>query len=292
MKITRRQLRRLINEELDKESSNSINKWTDIYPLLVKKGSIKDGDNVIIIDGPRQRLYIVNNSENNVAFSTKVSTGKKGFGNTDNSGKTSTGLMYVSNIVGIGGPKNAVYIGKSLTKPVITIDTNKPSPIPGHAAEVLTRILVLKGHERKNKNVHGRSIYIHGTNLEYTLGSARSGGCVRVSNNGIIKLADSIVSAGDNVYVYPGGSSDSMFDSPSWTDEIGRLGEIPKQKAKELYRAIPKQKAKELYHRAIDESDNNEDLDSDEDIGTVDGVPSTPSEIEDVLVNYPIEKNA
>jgi len=59
-----------------------------------------------------------------------------------------------------------------------------------------------------------------------------------------------------------------------------------------LYRAIPKQKAKELYHRAIDESDNNEDLDSDEDIGTVDGVPSTPSEIEDVLVNYPIEKNA
>jgi hypothetical protein len=47
-----------------------------------------------------------------------------------------------------------------------------------------------------------------------------------------------------------------------------------------------------LYHRVIDESDNNEDLDSDEDIGTVDGVPSTPSEIEDVLVNYPIEKNA
>ncbi len=263
MRITRKRLSRIIREEAISEiaSRRSVSRWTDIYPGLVNSNVIKEGDEVIIVNGPEQSLYIVDSSENNINFSTKVSTGAKGFGNASESGQTSTGLMYVSNIVGKGGPENAVYVGKRLTDPIITIDTNKPSPRPGHKAEVLTRILVLKGLEGENKNVFGRSIYIHGTNLEYTLGSPHSGGCVRVSNRDIINLADGDVSPGMHVYVYSGRPQSMAFEPESIIDE------------------------------SDENKDGNVEHDS-EDIGTVDGIPATSQEIEDVLSQYPVEDNA
>ena len=294
MKISKRRLRKIIKEEVGNLLERSeetgprrqrlINKWTDIYPHLVNSNKIQEGDNLLIVNGPKQRLYIVNNSDNNISFSTGVSTGRRGFGNTPDSSQTSTGLMYVADLVGRGGPENAVYVSKRLTDPVITIDTNEPSPRPGHKAEVLTRILVLKGGEAKNQNVFGRSIYIHGTNLEYTLGNPRSGGCVRVSNDAIMDLVDGRVSPETPVYVYSGGTEDTTFDEPSWMDDIERLA------------SIPLQRGSELMHRFIDESDEYELSDSDEageeEIGTVDGVPATHEEIEDVLSRYPVEENA
>jgi len=322
VKIARKQLRNIIKEEINRllreQTSNLVARWTDIYPNLVRAQIIREGDDLVIVNGPSQKLYIVDSSNNNIRFKTSTSTGAKGFGNGFGSGQTSTGLMRIANIIGQGGPRNAVYVGKKLTNPIITIDTNQPSPRPGHAAEVLTRILVLSGVEEKNRNVFGRSIYIHGTNLEYTLGGAHSGGCVRVSNSDVINLADGEVSSGTHAYIYPGGTQTIDYGVAPPIADVESYEEIEDDIAysqpeiemgQEIPVSFPPRKKKKIRYGVTDPDVFLRDLDDeineaiyderaeiesleDDDIGTVDGIPATPEEIENVLIHYPAEENA
>ena len=66
----------------------------------------------------------------------------------------------------------------------------------------LTGILELTGLELCNKNIYSRSIYVHGTNKEKSLGGKHSNGCVRVSNDDILFLLNSI-KVGTKLYVKP-----------------------------------------------------------------------------------------
>lgn len=63
-----------------------------------------------------------------------------------------------------------------------------------------TRLFVLEGREPHNQSTLGRGIYIHGTNLEGSLGFPRSAGCIRIGNDDAVELA-SLVSSGTWMYV-------------------------------------------------------------------------------------------
>jgi hypothetical protein len=177
--------------------------WSGLYKTLVGRKMISDGEPLLIIWGPSQTLYYTTDGKSS-KLTTKVSTGKGGFGNTPDQPKTSTGLLEVAGKIRAKDYEVLVY--KSPTGTIL--GPNKESSRVDdegthHIAEVLTGILELDGLEPCNENTFSRNIYIHGTNRESLLGNKRSNGCIRVPNN-VIKQLLSSISEGTKVYVYPG----------------------------------------------------------------------------------------
>ena len=178
------------------------NNWSGLYKILVKRGMMNNGDPLIIIWGPTQTLYYTTDGKS-VSISSKVSTGKDGFGNVPDQPRTSTGLLRVKGKV--KADDYEVLVGKTPTGTILGPNKNSnrvDSEGTRHIAEVLTGILELDGMESCNLNTFSRNIYIHGTNKESLLGSKRSNGCVRVPNN-IIKQLLNTVKVGTKVYIYP-----------------------------------------------------------------------------------------
>jgi len=174
-----------------------------VYEALVRKGILEEGDTLLLVDGTRQRFYLKKSSSSS-EMSGLVSTGRKGLGNENNSGKTSTGLMQVMKIHGTGLESGTVLVGREPTVPPIVLGPRQPSPRTNHTAEVVTRAITLTGLETANRNVKSRNIYLHGTNREQHLGRPASGGCIRMKSSDVIKLADTELNPGDHVYVYSG----------------------------------------------------------------------------------------
>lgn len=193
---------------------------------LVKKYAPKD--KFLYIDGKSQKMYYYKHGKLVEQF--EVSTGKNGFGNEQDSGKTPTGLKKISSKFGEGLPKSALIVGRKGVKKKdgswLTLHTCDayarriarkikqyiPKQIigwlPGEIsdyineteenceAHVLTRGLVID---------ETRSIYIHGTNYENSLGSKPlSGGCIRVSNDTVIGLYNEIP-IGTKIFIDPIG---------------------------------------------------------------------------------------
>ena len=211
MKIKKRNLNKLIRNYL-LESSD-----TKLIDRIIKAKVIEPNEKVFYVSGAKQMFYLFEGGA--LVKKGKVSTGANGFGNEADSGKTATGLMRVAGIVGNGLKRGTVLVGLSPTNPPIVLGDREKGPRKGHAAEVLTRAITLQGLENKNKNVNARSIYIHGTNREQYLGKAKSGGCVRVSNDDVIELAENLLSRGDKVYIDPGGVIDYDPVQDSFVDK-------------------------------------------------------------------------
>lgn len=228
MKITKKNLSKIIKSfilESTQEKKNSLNSVLNNYRT------------VFYVDGAKQNYKLFRNKE--IIKLGKVSTGAKGFGNKNNSGKTSTGLMEVLKIVGKGFEKGTVLVG--LQKTSIVLGPDESGPRPGHPAEVLTRAITLTGKEDINSNVTSRSIYIHGTNREGRLGTKASGGCVRVSSDDAIELADNLLSPGDAVFVDPTGLEIlSILGKEERVDEIKIDGkEATPEEALEILKKYP-----------------------------------------------------
>jgi len=177
--------------------------WKSLYSELVQKKLITQGEKVIIVWGPLQKLYITRDGKS-VISSFPVSTGQNGFGNTVNDKKTPTGLMKV--VGKIKGKQFEVLVSKKPTGTILgpNKDSNRIDNVTKvkHVAEVLTALLELDGLEECNENVFSRNIYFHGTNRESFLGTKRSNGCIRVSNSAILFLYNNI-EVGTKVYVRP-----------------------------------------------------------------------------------------
>ena len=196
-----------IDHELSGKIINIINSYSDKENFLLVRGTTP------------QRLEWYKKGKLFKTFS--ASCGAKGFGTGEQ--QTTAGPLSVSQKFGEGQPIGTVFAGR---KPVIengkvkvvqqcpgklemeglidllkrkvysvfNIPNEEKQVTSGHCeALVLTRGLVID-----NK----RSIYIHGTNKELSLGEARSHGCVRVSNNDVIDLFNNIP-IGTDVYVFP-----------------------------------------------------------------------------------------
>lgn len=199
-----------------------IKKSWDAYEALIKQGTYKPTDKFILIDGAEQKLYVMQNF-NSIRYMF-CSTSASGFGNTNpnpESGPTSTGLMRVSGFLGVGEPVGTVFEkGKKVTrdgktKIVLPADKSK-------TAYMTTRIIYLEGLQDENKNVRSRGIYIHGTNKEANLGKKASHGCIRVSNQNAVWLADNIP-VGTLVYVF----GNPVETNPPFPCEIATPSESP-----------------------------------------------------------------
>lgn len=184
--------------------------WKGLYNFLKENKKIKEGDPLIIVWGPDQKLYYTNDGKSLIK-SFKVSTGSKGFGNEKDIPKTPLGLLKTGRSV--RAPKlhqvlvsKTPYYNPKDGKPFIVNPGEDSSRIDGegkkHKAEVLTGLIELHGIEDCNSNAFSRSIYFHGTNREDRLGSKASGGCIRVSNKDIIWMIPNVKS-GTKVYVKP-----------------------------------------------------------------------------------------
>lgn len=124
-----------------------------------------------------------------------ISSGEKGMGFAEGSFRTPTGRFVVSEKIGDGEPIHTRF------------QARVPIGIwnPDHPTEddlILTRIIRLAGLDVENANTMDRYIYIHGTNREDLIGIPASHGCIRLGNEDMIDLFDS-VSKGTEVSIAP-----------------------------------------------------------------------------------------
>lgn len=184
------------------DKTDDAKNWKEAYDILVQNRLIKNGQSILILWGPTQTMYYTNGKS--IIKEFKVSTGYLGFANTGNSGSTGFGLMKISNK--IRAPKKyQVIVNKVPSNMVLgpnTPSTRKDAKGDTHDAEILTGILELQGLDQCNKNIYSRNIYIHGTNKENELGGKHSNGCIRVSNDNIIYLLNTIP-VGTKLFVRP-----------------------------------------------------------------------------------------
>lgn len=126
----------------------------------------------------------------------KVSTSKFGLGDRRRSNRTPLGTMVVAEKIGDGAPLGAVFKSRKRTGEVLK--PNAPGRDP-----IVTRIMWLKGAERRNRNAYGRYIYIHGTPEERFIGQPMSYGCIRMKSRDVIDLYKRI-GVGARIKVVPG----------------------------------------------------------------------------------------
>jgi lipoprotein-anchoring transpeptidase ErfK/SrfK len=149
----------------------------------------------------RQCLSLVNNGK--TIRSYPISTAKNGIGEKRGSECTPTGWHRVRAKIGLGLPRNTVFVGRRPTGEIYNEALAKLYP---GRDWILTRILWLGGLE-PGKNRYGkvdtcwRYIYIHGTSDEHSIGSPASHGCIRMKNDDVMDLFDR-VHAGIKVIIH------------------------------------------------------------------------------------------
>lgn len=151
------------------------------YPAASTEG------HVLYVSVRSQRMYFVEHGRMKAEY--VISTARNGLGETWNSERTPQGLHRVVHKYGGGVPAFGIFKARQYTGQVAA---------PGaHDDLVTSRILWLGGLEpgvNAGGNVDSmeRSIYIHGTADEASLGTPSSHGCIRMRNRDVIALYDHI----------------------------------------------------------------------------------------------------
>jgi hypothetical protein len=150
----------------------------------------------ILIDLKEQILYLPKHNKFYV-----ISSGEKGIGEAENSGKTPRGWHKISVKVGQNVPENTVFIARRETGEIY--DTNLAEEFP-ERDWILSRILWLSGLEEgfnlgDGCDTFNRYIYIHGTPDSEPMGVPKSHGCIRMRNSEVIELFDLVE---ENALVY------------------------------------------------------------------------------------------
>lgn len=139
----------------------------------------QDRRNKMIVSVSDQRMLLVRDGDPVKTY--KVSTSKFGLGDRPGSHRTPLGHLKVAKKIGGRAPHGAVFKSRRPTGEVIK--PNAPGRDP-----IVTRILWLKGMERRNRSTFRRTIYIHGTPEERRLGYPASYGCIRMSSRDVADL--------------------------------------------------------------------------------------------------------
>ena len=140
-------------------------------------------DRVVIVSVPDQRLALVENGTCIARF--PVSTSRFGLGDRPGSYATPLGAMSVAGKIGAGSRLGTVFKGGRPTGEVLR--PNAPGRDP-----IVTRILQLRGLEKRNSAAYSRGIYIHGTTVESRVGRPDSYGCIRMRSRDVIALFDAV----------------------------------------------------------------------------------------------------
>ena len=112
------------------------------------------------------------------------STSKFGLGTELGSNRTPTGNFRIAEKHGHDAPSGMIFKSRQPTGELGTSDDERD--------HVQTRILWLDGLDADNANTKARYIYIHGTNAEHLIGTPASQGCVRLANQDVIDLFDTV----------------------------------------------------------------------------------------------------
>jgi lipoprotein-anchoring transpeptidase ErfK/SrfK len=158
---------------------------------------------LIIISIRDQHLQLWEDDE--VVMDTAISTAKNGPGEVNGSECTPRGWHYVRAKIGADAKTNSVFVGRRFTGEIYEPQLRVQFP---ERDWILTRILWLSGLE-KGKNRLGsvdtmrRYIYIHGCPDEDAMGVPGSHGCIKMHNEDVITLFDTI-STGVRVLIVEG----------------------------------------------------------------------------------------
>ena len=129
-------------------------------------------------------------TKDQVIKSYPISTALKGIGQNKNSFQTPIGPHYIRAKIGKDLPVLSIFEGR---RPTGRIWNKKEAESHPNHDWILSRILWLSGkklgiNRLGTVDTMQRYIYIHGTPDESQLGKPMSHGCIRMSNNDVIKL--------------------------------------------------------------------------------------------------------
>ena len=130
--------------------------------------------------------------------SYSISTAKNGIGEVEDSYCTPTGKFKIAEKIGANLECGTVLVDRESTGEIYNADLAKKNP---DRDWILTRILWLDGIELHNQNTKNRFIYIHGSPDETQMGMPGSKGCIRMHNNDVIELFESIQSGEDVIII-------------------------------------------------------------------------------------------
>jgi lipoprotein-anchoring transpeptidase ErfK/SrfK len=133
----------------------------------------------IVVSVPDQTLALIDDGV--VVARFPVSTSKFGLGDGSGSYATPLGTMAVASKIGANAPLGAVFKSRLPTGEILR--PNAPGRDP-----IVTRILWLRGLEKRNARAFARNIYIHGTPEERLIGRPASYGCIRMRSRDVAQL--------------------------------------------------------------------------------------------------------
>lgn len=144
----------------------------------------------VIVSAQTLTLYV----EERTLMAFPVATASKGVGEQNGSEQTPRGWHYVRAKIGSEQPVNSVFVGRRPTGEIYAPALKAQAP---ERDWILTRILWLSGLE-PGRNRLGtvdtmqRYIYIHGCPEEEPMGIPSSHGCIKMHNQDMIRLFDSV----------------------------------------------------------------------------------------------------
>ncbi len=152
-----------------------------------------DDISIITVSIKTQRLDTFD-QQGKLFSSFSIATAKNGVGQKFGSECTPLGKHIIRAKIGQGQPVNTVFVGRRPTGELYTPDLATQHP---NRDWILTRIMWLSGcevgHNRLNNvDTMRRYIYIHGAPDTHAMGIPSSHGCIKMRNEDIIQLYDSV----------------------------------------------------------------------------------------------------
>jgi lipoprotein-anchoring transpeptidase ErfK/SrfK len=133
----------------------------------------------IVVSVPDQTLALIDDGVVVARFA--VSTSKFGVGDHSGTYATPLGTMAIASKIGGNAPLGTVFKSRRPTGEILS--PNAPGRDP-----IVTRILWLRGLEKRNAHAFERKIYIHGTPEERLIGRPASYGCIRMRSRDVAQL--------------------------------------------------------------------------------------------------------
>ncbi len=152
----------------------------------------KTNGKVIDIDINKQELSLLQGET--LLASYAISTAKNGVGQQNGSECTPSGWHTIRAKIGLAAEVNTVFVGRRNSGEIFSEELRASNP---ERDWILTRIMWLSGLEQgKNKggevDTMRRYIYIHGCPDSDSFSKPSSHGCVKMRNEDIIELFDSV----------------------------------------------------------------------------------------------------
>ena len=173
----------------------------------------KDREHFVRISVPDQKMLVFRKGVEIARYD--VSTSKFGVAGRAGSYTTPLGAMEVAKKIGAGQRSGMKFKSRRATGEIVAVNAQGRDPI-------VSRILWLRGLERRNRDTFSRCIYIHGTPEEWRIGTPASYGCIRMRSHDVIQLFNALgVGARVEVSMSPFPKQIAQSPAPAPTTAAG-----------------------------------------------------------------------